>query len=108
PRRREYWVGGSTAATLVANKFAAGILDRYLARTGYRSQQTDQPQESDQPANLWEPADGRDDFGAHGIFDRRSTRRSYQLWASQHHGTIGAAAAAAGAVGVALARATRH
>jgi NAD(P)-dependent dehydrogenase (short-subunit alcohol dehydrogenase family) len=86
PQRREYWVGGSTAGTLIANKFAAGLLDRYLARTGYASQQTDQPRNPDQPANLWEPADGPGgrDFGTHGIFDARATSRSYQLWASQH------------------------
>jgi NAD(P)-dependent dehydrogenase (short-subunit alcohol dehydrogenase family) len=95
PRRREYWVGGSTAATLAANALAPGLLDRYLARTGFSSQQTDRPRDPDQPANLWEPADGKEghDFGAHGIFDDRSTSRSAQLWASQHHGTLGAAAA---------------
>jgi len=110
PRRREYWVGGSTVGTLVANKFAPGILDRYLARTGYRSQQTSQPHDRDQPVNLWEPADDRDghDFGAQGIFDRTATSRSYQLWVSQHHGLVGAAAVAAGALGVALLRASRR
>jgi NAD(P)-dependent dehydrogenase (short-subunit alcohol dehydrogenase family) len=100
PRRREYWVGGSTAATLIANKFAAGILDHYLARTGYQSQQTSQPRDKDRPANLWEPADGPQgsDFGSHGIFDAESTTRSYQLWASQHHGLLAAAAAGAAAL----------
>ncbi|MDQ3897842.1 MAG: SDR family oxidoreductase, partial [Actinomycetota bacterium] len=43
PRRREWWVGGSTAATLLANAVAPGLLDRYLGRTGYRSQQTTEP-----------------------------------------------------------------
>jgi NAD(P)-dependent dehydrogenase (short-subunit alcohol dehydrogenase family) len=97
PRRREYWVGGSTVGTLIANKFAPGILDRYLARTGYQSQQTDQPHDPDQPVNLWEPADGPRgrDFDTHGIFDARSTSRSYQLWASQHHGLLGAVGAGA-------------
>ncbi len=101
PRRREYWVGGTTAATLIANAFAPGLLDRYLARTGFRSQQTPQPRDRRQPANLWQPADSDTghDFGAHGRFDRRAHPRSYQLWASQHHGLIGAAAAAA-AVGI--------
>ena len=42
PRRKQYWVGGSTAATLLAQKLAPAILDRYLARTGFDSQQTDQ------------------------------------------------------------------
>jgi hypothetical protein len=97
PKRREYWVGGSTVGTLIANKFIPGILDRYLARTGYQSQQTDQPRDPDQPVNLWEPADGLEgrDFDTHGIFDARSTSRSYQMWASQHHGLLGAVGAGA-------------
>ena len=40
PGRKQYWVGMSTTATLLAEKFASGLLDRYLARTGYGSQQT--------------------------------------------------------------------
>ena len=68
PKRREYWVGASTAATLAANALAPGLLDRYLARTGFDSQQTSQPHDPDAPANLFEPADGEDgrDFGMHG------------------------------------------
>ena len=53
PGRREYWVGASTAATIVANKLAPALLDRYLARTGYRSQQTDQKVAADRPDNLF-------------------------------------------------------
>src|SRR4051812_48325334 len=50
--RREYWVGSSTAATLFANALAPGLLDRYLARTGFDSQQTDKPHDPNAPANL--------------------------------------------------------
>jgi NAD(P)-dependent dehydrogenase (short-subunit alcohol dehydrogenase family) len=109
PRRREYWVGGSTAATLAANALAPGLLDRYLARTGFSSQQTDRPRDPDQPANLWEPADGKagHDFGAHGIFDDRSTSRSAQLWASQHHGVLGALALGVAGVTATLVRRSR-
>jgi NAD(P)-dependent dehydrogenase (short-subunit alcohol dehydrogenase family) len=98
PRRREYWVGGSTVATLVANAVAPGILDRYLARTGFQSQQTDQPHDPTQPGNLWRPADDRvgHDYGAHGEFDEQAKTRSWQLWASQHHGLL------AGTTGAAL------
>jgi hypothetical protein len=92
PKRREYWVGGSTAGTLIANAVAPGLLDRYLAKTGFKAQQTPEPRSADQPVNLWEPADSAKDFGTHGIFDRRSSARSAQLWASQHHGAVGAAA----------------
>jgi hypothetical protein len=101
PKRREYWVGASTAATLAANAVAPGLLDRYLARTGFSSQQTEEPQDPDQPVNLWEPVDNGagHDFGAHGVFDDTSHNRAPQLWASQHHGLVaaGAAALAAGA-----------
>lgn len=103
PKRREYWVGGSTVGTLLANKFAPGLLDRYLAKTGYESQQTSARTSPDRPSNLWEPADaaGGHDFGAHGRFDKRSTPRSPQLWASQHHGLVGGLCAATVAAGVA-------
>jgi short-subunit dehydrogenase len=102
PKRREYWVGGSTAATLLANAVAPGILDRYLARTGFKSQQTGEPRDSDSPSNLWHPVDDErgPDEGAHGDFDAQAKTRSPQLWASQHHGllaAVGAGVLAAGA-----------
>jgi len=109
PRRREYWVGGPTMGTVIANKFAAGVLDRYLARTGYKSQQTNLP-EDPRAANLWKAADGEDghDYGTHGAFDDRSTTRSYQFWSSRHRGLVGAlAAGAAAATGVIAVRAAR-
>jgi NAD(P)-dependent dehydrogenase (short-subunit alcohol dehydrogenase family) len=106
PRRREYWVGGSTVGTLLANAVAPGVLDRYLARTGVSSQQSDRPEpDADRAPNLWKPADGADgyDHAAHGSFDDRSTARSAQLWASEHHGplaaTVGVLAATAVAIG---------
>jgi NAD(P)-dependent dehydrogenase (short-subunit alcohol dehydrogenase family) len=109
PRRREYWVGGSTAATLLANKLAPGLLDRYLARAGYKSQQTGQARDPDAPANLWRPADGADghDFGAHGEFERRAAQHSLQLWASQHRGLAAATATAAAALTALLLRSIR-
>jgi short-subunit dehydrogenase len=105
PKRREYWVGGSTAGTLIANAVAPGILDRYLARTGFSGQQTDEKRPADQPVNLWEPADGPGDpdAGAHGDFDDVAKTRSPQLWASQHHGLVATGVAAvAGAAAWAL------
>ncbi|BBX26847.1 SDR family oxidoreductase [Mycolicibacterium alvei] len=103
PHRREYWVGASTMVTLAANAIAPGLLDRYLAKTGFDSQQTKQRRDLDAPVNLWEPADGRDgwDFGTHGVFDDTSHERDPQLWASHHHGPIGAAVAGTGALAAA-------
>jgi len=90
--RREYWVGSSTAATLAANAVAPGVLDRYLAKTGFASQQSSAPHPLNAPANLWEPADGPSgaDFGTHGPFDSRSIRTDPQVWASRHHAVTGA------------------
>jgi short-subunit dehydrogenase len=100
PRRREYWVGTSTMATLAANAIAPGVLDRYLAKSGFSSQQAKQDKPADAPANLWEPADGSGDtdYGAHGIFDRKAHSHDPQLWASQHHGLLAAASVTACAV----------
>jgi NAD(P)-dependent dehydrogenase (short-subunit alcohol dehydrogenase family) len=80
--RRERWVGGSTAATLIANAIVPGLLDRYLGRTGYRSQQSDESIRSGRPSNLWEPVPG--DRGAHGRFGARSHARSIQFWLASH------------------------
>jgi NAD(P)-dependent dehydrogenase (short-subunit alcohol dehydrogenase family) len=96
--RREVWVGGTTVATILANRVVPGLLDRYLARTGFRSQQTDEPADRDRPANLWRPVD--EDHGAHGAFDRRSHGASVQLWATTHKRWLTVAGAAA--VGLAL------
>jgi short-subunit dehydrogenase len=96
PRRREYWVGTTTMATLAVNAVAPGLLDRYLGRTGFDAQQTDQPHDPDAPDNLFVPADGDrgHDFGAHGEFDETSRTWDPQLWASRHHGAVAATAAA--------------
>jgi NAD(P)-dependent dehydrogenase (short-subunit alcohol dehydrogenase family) len=101
PRRREYWVGASTVGTLLANAVAPGLLDRYLARTGVDSQQTNRDNRGGAPANLWRPVDRGEDFGAHGEFDDRAHDRAPQLWASHHHGAV-AAGVVAGLAGAAL------
>ncbi len=86
PERRAYWVGIATAGTIIANRVAGGLLDRYLAHTGMASQQTQENRPDDQPENLWAPADGKNghDYGAHGPFDDRAHAHSPQQWASQH------------------------
>ncbi|HET9650467.1 MAG TPA: SDR family oxidoreductase [Microlunatus sp.] len=111
PRRREYWVGMSTVLTLAANAIVPGVLDRYLARAGFASQQTGQPRDRDQPVNLWEPADGGDgrDFTAHGVFDDRSHARSGQQWVAHHYGTVaGIGVAVGGLIGGLALRTSRR
>jgi NAD(P)-dependent dehydrogenase (short-subunit alcohol dehydrogenase family) len=92
PDRKEHWVGASTAGTIVAQKFAAPLLDRYLARTGYDSQQTKEPADPGQPSNLWQPVDQApgSDHGAHGSFDDRSHPRSAQLTVTERVEQAGA------------------
>src|ERR687887_283602 len=41
--RRELMVGWPTVKAIVGNSVAPGLADRYLARTGYESQQTEEP-----------------------------------------------------------------
>jgi NAD(P)-dependent dehydrogenase (short-subunit alcohol dehydrogenase family) len=103
PARKEYWVGGTTAATIIAQKFVAPLLDRYLARTGYTSQQTDEPVDPDRPNDLWQPVDGSSghDFGAHGAFDTKAHATSGQMWGSQHAPIIAAVAITIGSVAMA-------
>ncbi|OMC29589.1 short-chain dehydrogenase [Mycobacterium sp. GA-1841] len=97
PKRKEYWVGLSTAATILGQRLMPSVLDRYLARTGYDSQQTDEPADDRRPDNLFTPLDGDagTDHGAHGVFDDRAHSRSPQQWLLQHAAPVGVATAGA-------------
>jgi NAD(P)-dependent dehydrogenase (short-subunit alcohol dehydrogenase family) len=70
--RRELYVGWPTVKAILGNKLFAGLLDRYLAQTGYQGQQTAEPADPHRPHNLWQPVDDTHDLGAHGSFDRRA------------------------------------
>jgi NADP-dependent 3-hydroxy acid dehydrogenase YdfG len=87
PRRREYFVGGSTVKAIFGNKLAPSFADRYLARTGYESQQRPEPADPHRPDNLYQPLEG--DHGAHGAFDQRSKDQSWEFWAESHVKTLG-------------------
>jgi NAD(P)-dependent dehydrogenase (short-subunit alcohol dehydrogenase family) len=80
--RREFYVGLPSVEAIVANKMAPGLLDHYLARTGYGSQQHDGAEDPNRPNNLWQPVPG--DHGAHGAFGIRAHKWSPQLWMSKH------------------------
>ncbi len=101
PRRKQYYTGASTLATILANRAAPALLDRYLARTGYDSQQTD-AQPPPVEGNLWRPLDDPEDphghdFGAHGVFDDQSHGHSLQA-AVARHPLLAASAVSAAAV----------
>jgi NADP-dependent 3-hydroxy acid dehydrogenase YdfG len=95
---RELWVGWSTLEAILGQKLFPGLLDRYLGRTGYRAQQTDEPVPPGRPDNVDRPLPG--DRGAHGDFDARARRHGTELWLRRRRvwlaGALGAAAAIAG------------
>lgn len=91
--RREFYVGMPSVEAIVANKIAPALLDRYLARTGYDSQQYDGPEDPNRLNNLWQPVPGD-----HGAFDARASDWSPQLWTSEHRAWI-----AIGVIALALA-----
>jgi hypothetical protein len=103
--RRQVLVGGSTWATILANRILPGLLDRYLGRTGFEAQQTEEPEDPDRPENLYGPVPGSQ--GARGRFDDRASSRSPQLWMTTHRGAVTLAAASLAAA-VAVARRRRR
>jgi NAD(P)-dependent dehydrogenase (short-subunit alcohol dehydrogenase family) len=105
PNRRELWVGGSTALTIIGNRLAPALAERYLARTAYGSQQTATPAPADRADYLDRPVDGERDHGSDGPFTAHAHDRSVQLWASTHRRRLATAAAvAAGLTAVGLSR----
>jgi NAD(P)-dependent dehydrogenase (short-subunit alcohol dehydrogenase family) len=105
PARREWWVGGSTALSVIGNAIAPGVGDRYLARSGYHSQLAEDTIEPDRPDNLFGPVAG--DHGARGRFSDEATERSAQWSLTRHRRLLGAAGltsvlAGAAAAGVKL------
>ena len=100
--RREVWVGAPTVATILGNRLIPGLLDRYLARTGFDSQQQpDEPVGPDRQDNLWQPASGHQ--AAHGKFDDRAHDRSLQLEASLRRRELAGAGSLAALAGLASA-----
>lgn len=99
-RRREIYLGTPTWKTIVGNKLASGLLDRYLADHGLESQLSDlPPSPHNEVGNLFEPVAG--DPGAHGIFQSDSRGWSPLLWATENRKPLGAAALL-GAMGLAV------
>jgi len=82
PRRRELHVAWPTIKAVHANKFLAALADRYLARRGFDSQQTAEPDDPARPDNLYHPVPG--EHTTHGEFDSRARKRSPFLWLSTH------------------------
>jgi NAD(P)-dependent dehydrogenase (short-subunit alcohol dehydrogenase family) len=98
--RREVYVGMPTVEAVVGNKVAPGLLDHYLGRNGYQSQQTSEPENPERPDNLFKPVPG--DPGTHGTFDDRARRFSLQLWLDKHRKFLAGAVLISAAVATGL------
>ncbi|MBV8262123.1 MAG: SDR family oxidoreductase [Paraburkholderia sp.] len=81
-RRRTLWLGWPTARAIAADLLAPGLVDRYLAKAGYRGQLSDEPRAEDAPDNLYAPVPG--DFGAHGRFDDEARTSGAPLFTERH------------------------
>jgi NAD(P)-dependent dehydrogenase (short-subunit alcohol dehydrogenase family) len=96
--RREVTVGFRNVVLLWGNKFFPGLGDKYLAKTGYESQQMDEPRDPDRPHNLWEPVPGHQ--AAQGQFSARARESSWQWELNKHLRKIGWTAMGLTAVGL--------
>ncbi len=107
-KRRQIYVGMPTVMNIVGERVAPWLLDRYLAKTGYKSQMTEHDLDPSGHDNLFDPVD--EDRGARGPFDKQAHSVSPQYELSKHRGMVlagaGAAVAAVGA-SAAAARAVR-
>src|SRR5258706_12564095 len=65
--RREILLAWPTVKAVLAQRFAPGLLDRYLAERGFEGQKTLVPAEPYRATNLWHPVPG--DHGSHGDFE---------------------------------------
>lgn len=82
PARREWYASWSVIEAVFGNKIAPSLGDRYLARTGYESQQHDGAEDAGRPDNLYHPLPG--DHGSHGGFDDRARDWSVEAWLEEH------------------------
>jgi NAD(P)-dependent dehydrogenase (short-subunit alcohol dehydrogenase family) len=90
--RREYWVGAPTIAAIVGQRIAPGLLDRYLGKTGYDSQQIKgEPRDPTAPNDLYNYVPGV--HSARGRFGGRSKRTSAEIFVTLHRTWFMAAAA---------------
>jgi NAD(P)-dependent dehydrogenase (short-subunit alcohol dehydrogenase family) len=90
--RRSWNLGWPATKAIVGNNFVPEYGDKYLARNGYESQQTDEPEDPNRPHNLWEPLPG--DHGARGRFTDRAQSQSAHILVNRYREPLLLAAAA--------------
>jgi short-subunit dehydrogenase len=78
---REFKVTTSGLIPVLGNKLFPALGDLYLAKKGYKGQQTGEKAE-ERPDNLFEPVEGS--YGAHGRFDEKAKSKSKEAWLGRH------------------------
>ncbi len=71
---REYWIGWSTLKVILGNLLLPGLLDRYVAKAAFESQETRLPVPSNRADNLMVPV--RSLHRTHGRFDREAANNA--------------------------------
>jgi short-subunit dehydrogenase len=99
-KRRQIYVGITTVMNILGERVAPWLLDRFLAKTGYKNQMTGHDLDPRGHDNLFEPVD--EDRGAHGPFDDQAHSVSPQYELSKRRAAVmagvGAALVGAGAM----------
>jgi NAD(P)-dependent dehydrogenase (short-subunit alcohol dehydrogenase family) len=90
--KRELLVGWPTVMAVYGQRLLPGLTELYVAKTGWHSQQTPEPEDPDRPDNLYEPVPG--DYTAHGRFGDKATMDSFQLMLAKNSRRISTAAVA--------------
>ena len=70
---RELWVGFTSVRAILGTMIMPGLLDRFLARTGYEGQLASEPRRSGEPDNLFDAVSHG--HSVHGRFDDRARRK---------------------------------
>jgi NAD(P)-dependent dehydrogenase (short-subunit alcohol dehydrogenase family) len=101
-KRKEVWVGSTTAQAILGDKLASPLLDHYLAATGVDGQASAEPIEANRQDNLFDVPPG--DPGAHGRFDGTAVGTSWQMGLNRNRARVIGGAVLAGAAGLLAAR----
>ncbi|HEU0304233.1 MAG TPA: SDR family oxidoreductase [Gaiellaceae bacterium] len=91
--RADVVIGWPSLLAPAANAIVPGVVDRYLAATGYDAQQDGDELEPERPDNLFEPVPL--DVRAEGRFGEEAHRHAIRLPAAVARGVLGATAMAA-------------
>ena len=74
--RREYWVGGSTLAAIIGNKFFPGWMDKKMAQMSYTQQWVQGSTQAWREGNLFQPSEAAL-HKTHGQFDDQAKQKSF-------------------------------